>query len=195
MHQLLLASASPRRKAILERLGYDFKVHHVDCEEVFIADDPIATVLHNAKRKARALRELYTEAFIIAADTVVAFNGRIYGKPCGKEEARSWLTAFSGKTQTVYTAVAFVDPHAKHSEVFVEASSLRFKTYGADTVDEYLYRVQPYDRAGAYDIDTHGEMLINTFTGSYSNIMGLPEKLVVAWLRSHGIHRKGRPNT
>ncbi|MDO5462911.1 MAG: Maf family nucleotide pyrophosphatase [bacterium] len=190
MIPLLLASASPRRKAILEGLGYEFKVHHVDCEEVCIADDPIATVLYNAKRKARALREVYKEAFIIAADTVVSFRGRIYGKPSSKEEARAWLTSFSGQTQTVYTAVAFVDPKAKHSEVFVEASSLRFKNYGVDTVDDYLYRVKPYDRAGAYDINAHGEILIASHTGSYSNIMGLPKKLVFAWLRSHGVHRK-----
>jgi septum formation protein len=192
MYPLLLASASPRRKAILEHLGYDFQVRSVDCEEVCIADDPISTVLHNAKRKARALRAQDNEAIIIAADTVVSFEGRIYGKPRSKEEARTWLAAFAGKTQIVYTAVAFVHPQEQKTEVFVEASSLRFKRYSIDTIDTYLYQVKPYDRAGAYDINTQGEMLIDRYTGSYTNIMGLPEKLVRAWLRAHNVHRKRR---
>jgi septum formation protein len=190
MIPLLLASASPRRKAILEYLGYDFQVRSVDCQEIRIADDPIGTVFQNAKRKAYALRDLDRDAMIIAADTVVVFEGRVYGKPRTKEEARAWLKAFAGKTQIVYTAVAFVDPQLPHAEVFVEASSLRFKPYSLDTVDEYLHKVNPYDRAGAYDINTYGEMLIESYTGSYSNIMGLPEKLVRAWLRSRGIHHK-----
>ncbi len=188
MQQLILASASPRRRAILKYLGYDFQTEIAECHEKTIPDDPVATVYHNAKAKARALRKRYTDAVIIAADTVVSFNGKIYGKPATKEEARSWLSSFSGGSHLVYTAVAFVHPKKERSEVFVEVSSLRFKTYGLDTVDEYLYKVTPIDRAGAYDINEHSHLIIDSYKGSYSNIMGLPEKIVKMWLYAHEIY-------
>lgn len=190
MQQLILASASPRRKSILAYLGYDFQTQIAECRESLIPDDPVATVIKNAKRKARTLRQTYTEAVIIAADTVVSFNGKIYGKPGSIEEARAWLTSFSETTHLVYTAVAFVHPKKKHSDLFVEVSSLRFKKYGMDTVDEYLYKVKPLDRAGAYDINHHSTRIIDSYQGSYSNIMGLPEKLVKTWLYAHGVYPK-----
>lgn len=183
--QLILASASPRRQAILKSIGIPFEVHLPSCGEVHYPDDPVATVGKNAARKARSVQLRYPRATIIAADTVVAFNGKVLGKPQSYAEAQAWLLAYSGRVQHVYTAVAFALPGQLDPEVRIEVSSLRFKDYGAAVVDEYLDRVKPFDRAGAYDINELGDLLIADRVGSYSNVMGLPQGVVADWLIAH----------
>lgn len=182
---LILASASPRRQAILHSIGFPFEVHLPSCSEVCYPDDPVATVGKNASRKARSVQVRYPRATIIAADTVVAFNGKVLGKPRSYAEAQAWLLAYSGKVQHVYTAVAFAQPGRMDPEVRIEVSSLRFKDYGSAVVEEYLDRVKPFDRAGAYDINELGDLLIADRVGSYSNVMGLPQGVVADWLIAH----------
>lgn len=183
--KLILASASPRRKAILKSIGIPFEVHLPSCSEVCYPSDPVATVGKNATRKARSVQLRYPRATIIAADTVVAFNGKVLGKPRSYAEAQAWLLAYAGNVQHVYTAVAFARPGRLEPEVRIEATSLRFKNYGAAVVDEYLDRVKPFDRAGAYDINELGDLLIADRVGSYSNVMGLPQGVVADWLLTH----------
>ncbi len=182
---LILASASPRRQKILASLKVPFEVHLPNCREVHFPDDPVATVGSNAKRKARSVQQRYPKHIILAADTVVSFEGRVLGKPRDRLEAETWLKSYSGKSQIVYTAVAFALPSTEKISLRIEATSLRFKTYNYDTVGEYFDRVQPLDRAGAYDINAHGELLIDHRIGSYTNVMGLPRSLVRDWLLTH----------
>lgn len=183
---LILGSASPRRKKILHALGCVFTVSTADTEEIHDAADPVHTVVTNALEKYRACRKRHTEAALITADTLVWFEGRLIGKPADLDEAAQFLRAFSGRTQIVYTGVALGWPH-KEPDIRVEASSVQFKILSEETIRTYLDRTRPLDRAGAYDIDENGDLLIAGFSGSYTNIMGLPDAPVRDWLAAHGL--------
>jgi septum formation protein len=185
MSKLILASASPRRQAILRHLKIPFEVHLATCKESVRAGDPVGTVGQNACMKALSVSKRYPRSVILAADTVVSFNGKVLGKPRDYEEAQAWLLDYSGRNQIVYTAVAFLKPGHRDPELFIEATSLVFKQYGLGTVQEYLDRVKPLDRAGAYDINEHGELLIHERIGSYTNVMGLPQSIVSTWVKAN----------
>lgn len=185
MPKLILASASPRRQAILRHLKIPFEVHLATCKESVRAGDPVATVGQNASLKALSVAKRYPHAVILAADTVVAFNGKVLGKPRDYEEAQAWLLDYAGRSQQVYTAVAFLKPGRRDPDLFIEATSLIFKQYGLGTVQDYLDRVKPLDRAGAYDINECGDLLIEERIGSYTNVMGLPQSVVSAWVKAN----------
>lgn len=175
--KLLLASKSPRRAKILSDLGLAFDVAPTDADEICIHADPKRTVAVNALRKLEVCVKSNPAAAVIAADTVVWYAGRIYGKPADIDEARRFLREFSGHEHSVFTGVAYYVPgHEPQTEV-VE-SRVAFKDLSADDIARYVKAVNPVDRAGAYDIDEHGEMIIKGYTGSYENIMGLPVESV-----------------
>ena len=112
---------------------------------------------------------------ILAADTIVWFGGRIYGKPRDLDEAKEFLRELSGQTHTVFTGVAY-DGDAR-----VVESGVTFRRLSEAAIDEYVARVRPTDRAGAYDIDESGDMIVEGWTGSYENIMGLPVEPLREW--------------
>jgi septum formation protein len=179
---LILASASARRRKILRDTGVPFRVEVTQAEEIVYERDPARTARENALRKAEWSRVRHPRRRIVAADTVIAFGGRTVGKPRTMREARDMLRRFSGRTHTVLTAVALVRPRAA-AVVKLAASEVRFRRLTAGDIREYLQRTNPLDKAGAYDIDQHGDMLIASFRGSRTNIMGLPRELVARWLR------------
>lgn len=193
MPSLLLASGSPRRQAILRAMGVPFEVSLPSCEECVRPNDPVATVGTNACRKATSVRFRHPGSIILAADTVVSFQGQVLGKPRSPEEAQAWLLSYAGKSQQVFTAVAFLRPGHHDPDLFIEATSLVFRDYGLGVVQDYLDRVRPFDRAGAYDIDVCGSMLIAERIGSYTNVMGLPRSVVAGWLAAHACGQGGRP--
>lgn len=181
---LILGSASPRRQKILRRIGCDFTVSAADTKEIHDAADPIRTVTFNAMEKYRVCRLRHPGAALITADTLVWFEGCLIGKPADLDEAASFLRSFSGRTQIVYTGVALGLP-GQEPELRVEASSVRFRRLTSAVIADYLRRTRPLDRAGAYDIDENGDLLIAGTSGSYTNVMGLPEEPVRDWLRAH----------
>lgn len=183
---LILGSASPRRKKILDALGCTFAVSSADTEEIHDAADPVHTVATNALVKYRACRARHPHAALVTADTLVWFEGRLIGKPSDLEEAAQFLRAFSGRTQIVYTGVVLGYP-GREPELRVEASSVHFKVLSEETIRRYLHKTRPLDRAGAYDIDENGDLLIAGHSGSYTNIMGLPEAPVRDWLAANGL--------
>ena len=189
--RLILASVSERRRKILDALGASFVVEIPDVEEVCYEDDPRATVTENALRKNEWCSKKCPEDYVIAADMAIDFEGRCITKPSSVDEARAMLRAFSGKLQKVLTAVAFsipAEPGASDSAtVEVVESSVVFKDLDDRIIDEYFSRVDPIDKAGAYDIDQHGELIIESFSGSRTNIMGLPEETVADWLKEHAL--------
>jgi len=180
--KIVLGSASPRRAKILRALGCAFEVCAADTEEIHDAGDPVRTVVVNALEKHRVCRRRRPEAAVITADTLVWFEGRLIGKPSDLGEAAEFLRAFSGRTQVVYTAVALGLPADAEADIRVEASSVRFKELPEETIRAYLRKTRPLDRAGAYDIDENGDLLIAGYSGSYTNIMGLPDAPVRDWL-------------
>lgn len=182
---LVLGSTSPRRQRLLRELGVAFEVVAADADEMHDARDPVGTVAHNARAKHTACRNLRPGAIIITADTLVWFEGRLIGKPVDLAEAARFLRAFSGRTQTVFTAVAFSRPGDPAPELRIEASRVQFRPLDEATIQTYLDRTQPLDRAGGYDIDENGDQLIASFEGSYTNIVGMPVESVRDWLRLH----------
>jgi len=195
--KIILASGSPRRAKILRELGVDFEIVKSDAEEVAYPHDPERTVRENAIAKGQAAREVTrhtvsratregSELPILSADTIVWFNNKIYGKPRDLEEAKEFLRTLSGRTHTVFTGVAFyrtASATASREEALVQIvrSDVKFRELSDAMIDEYVARVKPTDRAGAYDIDESGDLIVESYTGSYENIMGLPVEPLRDW--------------
>ena len=175
--KLILASGSPRRAKILTSLGIPFEVVRTDAEEVSWPHDPVRTVEENARAKGAAARKLFPspDVDILSADTIVWHAGRIYGKPRDLDEARRFLGELSGNTHVVYTAVAL------NGAVRVEESHVTFRKLTDALLEDYVARVRPTDRAGAYDIDESGDLIVSHWEGSYENIMGLPVEPLREW--------------
>lgn len=170
---LILASASPRRKTILEELGLTFDIVIPECGETRFENDPKRTVTENALRKNNWCRERYPDCIILSADTIVVFQNRIIEKPSSIDEAKSFLTMFSNRTQKVLTGVVVSRPGEEPTVEVVE-SIVHFKKLSKEMIDDYFTFVNPMDKAGAYDVDQHGDLVIESYEGPYSNIMGLP---------------------
>ncbi len=191
MKPLILASGSPRRAKILRDLGVEFEVVKTEAPEVSIPHDPVRTVTENACAKLHAAvfpcgrlgeAALPVGRAILAADTIVWFDNRIYGKPRDLEEAKEFLRELSGQTHVVFTGVAFRAEDGTERTACVE-SHVTFRALSEEMIDDYVARVHPTDRAGAYDIDESGDLIVASYDGSYENIMGLP----VEPLRDFGV--------
>lgn len=184
---LYLASSSPRRRKILEQIGVPFRVHAPCVEEIELATEPKQTVRVNAMAKAQAVRRCFPTSALIAADTVLEFEGRCVGKPVSLDHARDLLALLSGQAHTVLTGVALwaasVD---KMPTLDVDVSVVRFRRLSAQDIDAYIHSVNPLDKAGGYDIDQGEKMLIESFEGSRTNVMGLPIEVVTPWLNQQG---------
>ena len=182
---LTLASGSPRRAKILRQHDVDFVVVKSDAPEVCYPDDPERTVRENALAKGQAIGSMPFEPGrartptapqgVLSADTIVWFNNKIYGKPRDLEEARAFLRELSGNVHTVFTGVAY------DGDVKICRSDVRFRVLTDAMIDEYVARVKPTDRAGAYDIDESGDYIVEGYAGSYENIMGLPVEPLTEW--------------
>jgi septum formation protein len=173
--KLLLASASPRRRELLERLGLRFEVRPVDVvEDNHPAHGPARMVETNAAMKAAALSPRVPEALVLGSDTTVALEDTVLNKPVDLGEARAMLRRLSGRGHSVYTAVALYWQAGELQEVFTVRSEVRFKHFDDATIDRYFEKVDPLDKAGAYGIQQAREMIIDSVEGSVENVMGLP---------------------
>jgi septum formation protein len=171
MTRLTLASQSPRRAKILADLGVAFDVVKTDAPEISLPHDPEGTVLANARAKLLACGR----APALAADTIVWFAGKIYGKPRDLAEAKEFLRELSGQTHVVFTGVAYLaSPPSSPILTACARSDVTFRVLSEAAIGEYVARVHPLDRAGAYDIDESGDLIVASYTGEYENIMGLP---------------------
>ena len=184
--KLLLASASARRSKILAALGVAFDVVIPPVAEVIYTCDARRTARENAARKSAWCRARYPDRYSLAADTLIEFEGRCITKARTPEEAMAFLRMFAGATHQVYTAVAMARAQAE-PELILTESAVRFRKLSEEEIRSYVAGVNPMDRAGAYDIDEKGETLMEGYTGSRTNIMGLPAEAVAAWLRKEGL--------
>ncbi len=180
--RILLASASPRRCKILKQLEIDFDVVPPDVEEVWFADAPERTVKENAFRKWKWCATRNPEDTIIAADTIVELDGNVIGKPESPADARAMLKAASGRMQTVYTGYIISRPGETSPTPAVERTKVYFQRLSDKRIKQYVDTVNPMDRAGAYDIDCHGDWIIQRCEGSFTNVMGLPAERIKEWL-------------
>jgi septum formation protein len=174
--QVLLASASPRRSELLRQVGIAHAVCPVDIDESVLAGEaPSAYVLRLAAAKAAALwrgLEPGQHLPVLAADTTVALEGEIFGKPGSLEEARAMLGRLSGRTHEVHTAVALL--HAGGAAARLSSSTVAFRALTRAEIDWYWRTGEPADRAGGYAVQGRAAAFISHIAGSYSGIMGLP---------------------
>lgn len=173
--RLILASASPRRRELLAGLGYRFDIVPAEVTEHEAPDaDPRAMVSHNAALKADWVAARHPEATVIGADTTVFIDRTVLNKPKDGAEARAMLRMLSGRTHTVFTGLAvrrLADGLKLDRGV---ASDVTFKTLDEAAIELYLSRVHTLDKAGGYAIQEHGDLIVAGFTGSLTNIVGLP---------------------
>jgi septum formation protein len=173
--QLILASASPRRRELLASLGLQFEVMPAEVVEHEAPDcDPREMVRHNAALKAAWASARRPNALVLGADTTVFIDGVVLNKPKDLDDARSMLARLSGRTHTVYTGIAVrraCDGLAADAGV---ASGVTFKVLDRGLIDRYVSLVNPLDKAGAYAIQEGTELIIEEWRGSYTNIVGLP---------------------
>ena len=185
--KFIAGTASPRRLKLLDALGIKYTVLVTNTDEVLYRDNPVKTVIENALAKHKICHEQHPDAWILAADTIVEFQGRCICKPVSHQDAYNMLASFSGAAQTVLTGVVLSKPDSGNfPSVRVCASSVTFKTLTPTLINEYLEIAKPYDRAGAYDIDAFGEMILAGDCGSCSNTMGLPTEILCDWLLANG---------
>ena len=181
IEELILASASPRRAKILEMMGVEFRVVIPDVEELMFIDDSKTTVEVNSKLKLEWCMARNSNSAIIAADTVVDFDGCCITKPESMDAAYKMIAKLAGRKHRVYTGVAMWRPD-EDIRVVVDETDIIFKPLDEDGIKKYFELVNPLDKAGAYDADQYGDLLIESYNGSHTNIMGLPEEVVAKWL-------------
>jgi septum formation protein len=179
---LVLASTSPRRIELLGDLGYAFRIVAPGCEESVAGHfTPRELSLLNAKRKSHAVAIFEPDAVVIGADTVVAIAGETLGKPADLEEARTMLHKLSGCTHQVLTSVWITRLQPFHMVAFTEMSEVTFLPLDASAIREYLQKINPLDKAGAYAAQEHRDDIIASIAGSVNNVIGLPvESLALA---------------
>jgi len=173
--RLILASASPRRRELLSRLGIPFDVVVADVtEHEDPTTDPRVMVAHNAALKADWVARRHPDAVVLGADTTVFLDGHAINKPGDLDEARAMLRRLSGREHTVFTGLA-VRCVARALRIDQGVSSqVEFKPFGDDVIERYLGLVNTLDKAGAYSVQDHTDMIVARTSGSFTNIMGLP---------------------
>jgi septum formation protein len=175
-YDIILASASPRRKQLLHELGVSFRVQPKDIEEHFDANlspELVAEQLSELKALAFTKEELDEKTIIITADTIVTIDGVILGKPKDAAEAKEMLRQLSGRSHEVITGVTLRS--ATKMETFSVVTRVFFKELSEEETDYYITNFKPFDKAGAYGIQEWiGHIAIEYIEGSYFNVMGLP---------------------
>jgi septum formation protein len=184
---LVLASASPRRRALLREYGYEFEVRiPADVEEIAPAHlSPGETVLANARAKARACGVKHVGEIVLGVDTEVFFEGRVLGKPADMDAAYAMLRRLNGRTHEVYSGVWIAGQGRERG--FVEVTHVRFHRRTDDEMKCYLARIHPLDKAGAYAAQEDRGEMIASVEGSFSNVIGLPMERLREELRAFGI--------
>lgn len=171
---LILASGSPRRRQLLEQIGLTFAVRSSDVDEsVSPGLTPAQVVESLSARKGEAVAaEAAPGDLVLSADTVVALDGAILGKPRDRAEAEAMLTALSGRTHQVYTGVTLLQDGRRLTEH--EVTAVTFRPLSPEEIAAYVSTGEPMDKAGAYGIQGLGALLVERLEGDYFNVMGLP---------------------
>ena len=183
---MILASNSKRRQEILKDMGFNFKVITADIEEVSDKKDISERILDIAEKKLDKIAKDNINNFVLAADTVVALDGEVFGKPKDREEAEKFLKLLSGKTHKVITAYVFKNISKNILIKDVVVSEVKFYDLDKETINWYLDTVEPFDKAGGYGIQGLGRALVEKIEGDYFAIMGFPISNFLKNLRKIG---------
>ena len=184
---LILASASPRRAELLRLLATDFKILPGTVEEV--SHDhltPLEVCQLNAHRKARAVAKKIPDALVLGADTLVFLDNEILGKPQNFKTAEKMLGKLQGRTHQVVTGVCLMHLRSHRERIFAVSTDVLFHPLTKKQIRDYLKKIQPLDKAGAYAIQDAGELIVSEISGSFSNVVGLPVEKLRAELHQWG---------
>lgn len=188
---LVLASASPRRRELLEAAGWGVEVRPADLDESRLPGEPAAGyVLRLACAKARAIAPQAGSACVLGADTTVALGDELLAKPADEAEARAMLARLSGRAHEVLTGVCLIDRGVEAAAV--ETTRVEFAPLSAEEIDAYVASGEPEGKAGAYAIQGRAACFIPRIEGSYSNVVGLPLALVYQLWRQLKIPPSGQ---
>lgn len=194
MERIILASGSPRRKELLERMGISFDIVISEYEENMENEiSPYEMVKEFSYQKARAVLEKLEEpAVVVGADTVVVYKGKILGKPKSDEEAFQMLKMLQGKRHAVYTGVAILTN--RDGEVtdhgFVDSTDVYMRSLSDEEIQNYVNTGEPRDKAGAYGIQEKGSLLVEKIEGDYNTVVGLPIVKVYETFKKIGLEMK-----
>ncbi len=175
---LILASASPRRSALLTQIGLTFDIHPSDAVEPphdVHANKPASEVTQKlALLKASTVAQYYDDGLIIGADTLVSLNGKLLGKPTDDADALAMLTTLSNTCHEVVTGVALIDASSGRERVWSETTQVYFRKLQSAEITAYIASGEPSDKAGAYGIQGRAAAFVKRINGCYFNVVGLP---------------------
>lgn len=185
---LILASKSPRRRYLLEKVGLKFSIIPSELDESsMIRSSPESYVKSLAVAKAGHISDRYPDSWIIGADTVVFIDNTILGKPASRDEARTMLKLLSAKTHQVHTGYCICHKAIDHFFSECVTTDVSFKNLSEKEIDWYIESGEPFDKAGAYAIQGIGTFLVKRINGSYTNVVGLPVCEVLEYLINEGV--------
>jgi septum formation protein len=188
MKRTILASASPRRKELLEQIGLRFEVEPSDFdEEITPSSEPHETAKKLSLGKAKAAARKHREALIIAADTFVVLGDRILGKPHTNAQAREMLRALNGQVHSVITGFTILDTESGRVLSRSVETRVHMRKMTLKDIDSYVRSKEPLDKAGGYAIQGRGAVLVDSIEGDYSNVVGLPLSALAESLKGFGV--------
>ena len=189
MKEIILASASPRRKELLEKIGLRFEVEPSNyAEDITSGLQPHALARKISLEKARAVAGRHRNAIVIAADTFIVFGSQILGKPHTEIEARKMLEAISGKSHSVITGFSIIDTGKNKTLSRSVETKVYFRKLTLSEIDNYIKSKEPLDKAGAYAIHGLGAVFVDKIEGDYFNVVGLPLSALTEALKEFGIN-------
>jgi septum formation protein len=184
---VILASASPRRRELLSLIFSGFRVLPSSFEESLVPSElaPADHVVYSATAKARDVASRFPDSMVIGADTIVVVDSQILGKPTDEQDAARMLAMLSGRTHEVYTGVAVILGEVERTGV--ECTEVTFRELSEESIRRYVATGEPMDKAGAYAIQGKGALLIKCISGCYPNVVGLPLYKLSALLSEFGV--------
>lgn len=183
---IILASASPRRKEILENANVKFKIMASSIEELILdGESPCQMVMRLAFEKGMDIASRQKSDLIISADTIVVLDNTVLGKPKDEIEAKKMITGLSGRTHQVITGISLINLDSNKKIIDYVISNVKFKKLSEEDINDYIRTKESLDKAGAYGIQGYGALLVEEIQGDYFNIVGLPISRLSDLLKKH----------
>ena len=183
---IILASASPRRKEILENTNIKFDIISSSIEELILGgESPCQMVMRLAFEKGIDIASKHKSDLVISADTIVVLDDNVLGKPKDEEEARQMISNLSGRTHQVITGISLINLENNKKIIDYVVSNVKFKKLSKDDINDYIKTKESLDKAGAYGIQGYGALLVEEIQGDYFNIVGLPISKLSDLLKIH----------